>query len=142
MTTDLLPTTTVQPLRWVRSPDGLVAGVCEGLSRRLDMDPWVIRFLWLGTVLFFGTGLLLYAILAVALPREDRLADASKKRILGVSARIAAVTGLEIGVVRVLAILLALASFGATIVGYVVLHFVLDDGQGTRSAGSHGVQLA
>jgi phage shock protein PspC (stress-responsive transcriptional regulator) len=124
--------TTTAGARWVRSPDGLVAGVCEGLSRRLDIDPWILRLLWLGTVLFFGTGLFLYIVLAIALPREDRLAEASGKRVLGVCGRIARVTGLEVGVVRTLAILLAVASFGATIVGYLVLHFVMDEGQGTQ----------
>lgn len=132
---DPVPVTTSNSFgaRWVRSPDGLVAGVCEGLSKRLDIDPWVLRLLWLGTVLLFGTGLFLYVILAIALPREDKLAEASNKRLLGVCARIARVSDLEVGVVRTLAILLAVASFGATIVGYLVLHFVMDDGRSPAS---------
>jgi len=39
-------------------------GVCSGLADYLDIDPTVIRILFIAGFLFFGTGLLLYIIMA------------------------------------------------------------------------------
>lgn len=113
--------------KWVRGRDGLVAGVCEGLGKRFGVDPWIVRGLWLVSILALGTGLLAYVILAFTLPREDQIADAHRRKILGVSSRIAHATGMEVGLVRALTVTAALFSFGATIVGYVVLYFVIPD---------------
>lgn len=113
--------------QWFRATDGLVAGVCQGVGRRLGVDPWLIRAAWLVSVLALGTGLLLYVVLAFCLPREDRLATAYDKRLLGVASRIARATGFEVGLVRTGVVLLGLASFGATVVGYFVLHFLIPD---------------
>lgn len=113
--------------KWVRAQDGLVAGVCEGLGKRFGMDPWLVRVLWLVSIMALGTGILAYVILAFTLPREDKLQEAYKRRFLGVSHRIALATGMEIGLVRALTVTAALFSFGATMVGYVVLYFVVPD---------------
>ncbi len=115
--------------KWVRNCDGLVAGVCEGLGKRFGMDPWLVRVLWLVSIMAFGTGLLAYIILAFTLPREDRMAEAHQKKVLGVSSRLARATGMEIGLVRALTVTAALMSFGATLVGYVVLYFVIPEGR-------------
>ena len=45
-----------------------IAGVCAGLADYFDMDPTIIRVLWLLAVLCFGTGLLAYVILWIVLP--------------------------------------------------------------------------
>ena len=45
-----------------------IAGVCAGLADYFDMDPTLIRVLWLVAVLCFGTGLLAYVILWIVLP--------------------------------------------------------------------------
>jgi len=117
-------------MRWVRSPDGVFAGVCEGLGKQLDVNPWMIRSAWLVTVLFFGTGLLFYLIMAFSLPRSDKLVGASEKRYLGVCSRLSRKTGLDIGLVRALTVTLAVFSIGATIVGYIILYFVLPEDDG------------
>ena len=117
----------IQSKQWYRSNEGLIAGVCEGLGRRFDVDPWLVRIGWLISVLALGTGLLLYVILAFCLPREDALIEAQEKRFLGVCARISRSTGIDVGLVRTGCVLLALGSMGATIVGYVVLNFVIPD---------------
>ena len=117
-------------MQWVRSPDGILAGVCEGMGKQLDMNPWVLRAAWLATVLFFGTGLLFYLIMAFALPRSDKLADANGKRYFGVCRWLARKSNIDIGLVRALTVILALFSFGATMVGYVVLYFVLPEDDG------------
>lgn len=113
--------------RWVRSQNGLIAGVCEGVARRFRIDPWLVRILWLVSVLALGTGVLLYVVLAFSLPREDRLATAHDKRVLGVCSRLSRASGIDVGLVRAGSVLLALGSFGATLVGYVVLYFVVPD---------------
>src|SRR5207237_353959 len=50
------------------STDKKIAGVCAGLADYFDMDPTMIRLLWLIAVLCFGTGLLAYVILWMVLP--------------------------------------------------------------------------
>src|SRR5207248_2354642 len=45
-----------------------IVGVCAGLADYFDIDPTIIRVLWLIAVLCFGTGLLDYLILWIVLP--------------------------------------------------------------------------
>ncbi|REJ82538.1 MAG: PspC domain-containing protein [Bacteroidetes bacterium] len=47
-----------------------IAGVCGGLGDYFDIDPTVFRVLFVASVLLFGTGLLLYVIMAVIIPEE------------------------------------------------------------------------
>jgi phage shock protein C len=50
------------------STDKKIAGVCGGLAEYFDIDPTLIRVLWLLLLLCGGTGLLAYLILWIALP--------------------------------------------------------------------------
>ncbi len=45
-------------------------GVCSGLANYFDLDPTIMRVIFIASLLFFGTGLLLYLILAVAMPEN------------------------------------------------------------------------
>ena len=36
--------------------NALLGGVCSGIGDYFEKDPVLIRLLWLGAVLFFGTG--------------------------------------------------------------------------------------
>jgi len=55
--------------RLVRSTnDRKVAGVCAGLADYFDIDPIIIRVLWIVAFLCAGTGLLAYIILWIAVP--------------------------------------------------------------------------
>jgi len=55
--------------RLVRSTnDRKLAGVCAGLADYFDLDPTVIRILWVLAFFCAGTGLLAYIILWIALP--------------------------------------------------------------------------
>lgn len=121
-------------MKWVRASDGAIFGVCKGLARTLGISVGLFRLMWILSVLFLGAGVGLYLILAIGLPREDKAVQALEPWILGVCSRVALRTDLEVGIVRVLAIFAALLSMGATVVGYFVLYFVLDDavaGRGT-----------
>jgi phage shock protein PspC (stress-responsive transcriptional regulator) len=114
-------------MKWVRANDGAVFGVCKGIARTLDIPVGLLRLIWIISVLFFGAGILLYLMLAITLPRQDKAAEALQPWILGVCSKIALRTDLEVGIVRFLAVSLSLISLGATVIGYVILYFVLDN---------------
>jgi phage shock protein PspC (stress-responsive transcriptional regulator) len=48
--------------------DRMVAGVCGGLAAYLDLDPTLVRILWVIVVLFGGFGVLLYLIMWIIVP--------------------------------------------------------------------------
>lgn len=50
------------------SIDKKIAGVCGGLAEYFDLDPTLVRVVWLLLVLCGGTGVLAYLILWIALP--------------------------------------------------------------------------
>ncbi len=56
--------------RLVKAKDKKIFGVCGGLGEYLDIDPTVIRIIFLVGLLMFGTGLLLYLVLAIVMPSE------------------------------------------------------------------------
>lgn len=123
-------------MKWVRAKDGALFGVVKGLAKSLDMPVGLFRLVWLASILFFGFGVLLYLMLALSLPREDRVDQASEPWILGVCTQIAKRTQSEVGVIRFLTIALAFVSMGATLIGYIVMYFVLDDDKKPNQSGS------
>ena len=66
------PTDRSAPLRDLRrDPDnGMVAGVCEGLGRRLDIDPLLLRIVFGATTLASGLGLVAYVLAWMLVPAE------------------------------------------------------------------------
>lgn len=114
-------------MKWVRAKDGAIFGVCKGLAHTLEIPVGLFRLAWLFSVLFLGAGAGIYILLAICLPREDKLAQALDPRLLGVCAKISKRTDLEVGIVRLLALCLGFLSLGATVVGYIVLYFILDE---------------
>lgn len=113
--------------KWVRSNDGWLAGVCQGLAVRFGVEPWIMRAAWLASIVFLGFGVLVYILLALTLPREDQLHSSHQEKFLGVCRKISLRTGFDVGLVRFITAFLAVSSFGATMVGYLVLYFVLPD---------------
>jgi len=65
----------VREIRTLRRPrdNRMVAGVCEGLSRHLDVDPILIRVAFASLTIFGGTGIILYVIAWLTLPSDDEL---------------------------------------------------------------------
>jgi phage shock protein C len=47
-----------------------IAGVCGGLGEYFDVDPTLIRLVWLVLLFFAGTGLLAYVIAWIVMPEE------------------------------------------------------------------------
>lgn len=111
--------------RWTRASDGALAGVCKGLGEALEIETWIVRVIWLVAVLWFGTGILLYLILAICLPRVDKLDQALDRKILGVCARIAKRHRIEVGLVRSGFVFMALFTFGVAILGYGLCYFLV-----------------
>lgn len=55
------------------------AGVCTGISEYLNLDVFVVRILFiLATILLFPAGLIIYIIMAVAMPLKDDLINNSE----------------------------------------------------------------
>ncbi len=48
----------------------MIAGVCGGLAEYLDMDPTLVRVVWVLVALLAGTGILLYLIMWVIMPLD------------------------------------------------------------------------
>ena len=57
------------PKRFVRSTnDRKLAGVCAGVADYFDMDPTIVRVVWLVATLIPGPNILAYIILWIAVP--------------------------------------------------------------------------
>ncbi len=56
--------------RLKKSRNRVICGVCGGLAEYLDLDPTVMRIIWVLLLLFAGGGLLLYLIFALIMPNE------------------------------------------------------------------------
>lgn len=54
--------------RLTKSYDRKLCGVCGGIAEYLNVDPTIVRLIWLLLVLFGGTGILAYFIAAVIMP--------------------------------------------------------------------------
>jgi phage shock protein C len=54
-----------------RSKDNrMVAGVAAGVAEYFDLDPTVVRLVWVLMVIFAGFGVLLYLIMWIVVPEE------------------------------------------------------------------------
>lgn len=52
-----------------RNPDdAIIAGVCSGLAAHFNLDPMIVRLIFIISVFFGGVGILIYAILWVVMP--------------------------------------------------------------------------
>ena len=52
--------------------DRMLGGVCAGLGEHLDVDPTVIRLVWVVlTAISMGMGILVYILAWIIIPEED-----------------------------------------------------------------------
>jgi phage shock protein C len=66
------------PKRLMRSStDKKIGGVCAGLADYFDLDPTIVRIVWLLAIFFAGTGLLVYVVLWIALPLAPTMVPVS-----------------------------------------------------------------
>lgn len=113
--------------RWVRAQDGAIFGVCKGFARALNLPVGMVRLGWIACILLGGAGIGLYLLLAISLPREDKVYQALKPRLLGVCANVARRAEMEVGIVRFAFLVLLLGSLGLTAVIYIIGYLFLKD---------------
>ncbi len=91
---------TDQPVLRRDSAHRMGAGVCAGLARRFEVDPLVVRLVFvLATIAANGLGLLLYLLLWVALPSD---AGAPRRHRSGSTARTLVFIGLAVATIGLL----------------------------------------
>ena len=58
-----------------RSPNRIIAGVCGGIAEYFDVDPTLIRVIYMILSLFSAAfpGFLLYIILMIMIPNYDKI---------------------------------------------------------------------
>ncbi len=60
-----------QPKRLFRSrTNKVIAGVCGGLGDYFNIDPTIVRLVFVAAVLLWGTGILVYLVMMVVMPLE------------------------------------------------------------------------
>lgn len=47
-----------------------LSGVCAGIAKYFDLDPTVIRILWVVITMFGGSGIIAYIVCAFIMPEE------------------------------------------------------------------------
>jgi phage shock protein C len=52
------------------STDRRVSGVCGGIAAYFNVDSTLIRLLWVAFSLAYGSGLIMYIICALVIPKE------------------------------------------------------------------------
>lgn len=50
----------------------VIAGVCGGIAKYFDIDTKVVRLLCAGLIAAYGSGLLVYIIFAIFVPKEPK----------------------------------------------------------------------
>ena len=50
-----------------------LCGVCGGIAEYLNIDPTVVRLLWVFLVLCAGTGILAYFVAAIIMPYKSEI---------------------------------------------------------------------
>ena len=50
--------------------DRVLFGVCGGIAEYFNIDPTIIRLVWVIMTLIYGVGILLYIILTLIVPKE------------------------------------------------------------------------
>ena len=113
--------------RWVRSSDGWVFGVFEGLGERFEVEPNLLRVIWFLSVFLFGSGIFLYLLLSMVLPREDKLDRYEESKVLGVCLKLSRNYGVDPGLVRLITVMSFFASFGLSLIAYVALFIFLPE---------------
>ena len=51
--------------------DSKIGGVCAGLAEYFNIDPTLVRLLWVLLALVFGGGVLAYIIFWIVMPRKN-----------------------------------------------------------------------
>lgn len=55
--------------------DRKILGICSGVAKFFGLDPTIIRVAWAVMIVFGGTGVLLYILMAFIIPEEPYDSD-------------------------------------------------------------------
>lgn len=50
-----------------------LCGVCGGIAEYFDIDPTLVRLLWIFLILCVGTGILAYFVAAIIMPNKSEI---------------------------------------------------------------------
>jgi phage shock protein C len=66
---------------YLSDTDRKIGGVCGGLGEYFDKDPIIFRILFVVVTLFFGSGIFIYLIMWLIIPKKTKssIKDTSKK---------------------------------------------------------------
>ncbi len=59
------------PVKRLQRKNKVLFGVCGGLGDYFDIDPVIIRLAFVIAVVYYGAGVLLYAIMVLVIPKEE-----------------------------------------------------------------------
>lgn len=51
----------------------MIAGVCGGISKYFDVNPKVVRLLWVVFLTAYGSGLVTYILFSIFVPKEPKV---------------------------------------------------------------------
>ncbi|EAC2402155.1 PspC family transcriptional regulator [Listeria monocytogenes] len=51
------------------SSQKMIAGVCGGIAEYFGIEVTIVRLIWVAATLFFGSGILLYILAAIIIPK-------------------------------------------------------------------------
>ena len=91
--------------------NGMVAGVCAGLSKRLGVDPLLLRIVFAATTIASGVGLVAYVMAWILMPAEQADDGSRQAAISGHGRRGTVEVALGVGLL-LLAVLLAFRELG------------------------------
>ena len=57
----------------VEEPDAKLFGVCGGMAEYMDVDPTVVRIIWVLLFFAYGAGLLAYLVCALCMPTKSEV---------------------------------------------------------------------
>ena len=57
----------------VEDSEAKLFGVCGGLADYFDVDPTIIRVIWIVFALAYGTGVLAYLVCALCMPKKSEI---------------------------------------------------------------------
>ncbi len=61
-----------------KSSNKMICGVCAGIAEYLGVDPTLVRLIFAGCSIIFGSGLLAYLAAALIMPEAESAGDTAK----------------------------------------------------------------
>lgn len=55
-------------------------GVCGGIAEYFDIDPTVVRIIWILSLCCFGSGVIAYIVCALVMPKKSEINENVKKK--------------------------------------------------------------